>query len=72
MGYPSTTLFAGQACSGISLLGAGGQGFFLPEHMGGGLVLGFTVISVLGCFIFSFGLCTVYAEAGNFQDNISP
>ena len=30
VGYPSATYIAGQACSGISFLGAGGQGFFCP------------------------------------------
>ncbi|KAG2611446.1 hypothetical protein PVAP13_4KG146115 [Panicum virgatum] len=30
MGYPSEVYFAGQACSGLSFLGTGGQGFFCP------------------------------------------
>jgi len=44
---------------------------FLLEHMCGGLFLECTVISVLGCFILSFGLCAGFAEAWNFQDNVS-
>jgi len=30
VGYPSEAYFTGQACSGISFLGTGGQGFFCP------------------------------------------
>jgi len=30
LGYPSTAYFAGGACCGLSVLGAGGQGYFLP------------------------------------------
>ena len=30
VGYPSATYIAEQACSGISFLGAGGQGYFCP------------------------------------------
>ena len=30
MGYPSEVYFAGQACSSLSFLGTGGQGFFCP------------------------------------------
>ena len=48
LGNPSEACFAEQACSGFSFLGIGGQGLFLPGHMGGGLVLGLTVISVEG------------------------
>jgi len=49
LAYPSEAYFAGQACSGLSFLGTGGQSFFfLPEHIGGGLVLELTVISVEG------------------------
>ena len=48
MGYPSEAYFAEQACSGFSFLGTGGQGFFLPGHMGGSLVLELTVINVEG------------------------
>ena len=54
IGYPSETYFAGQACSGLSFLGIGGQGFFLSGHMGGGLVLGLTVISMEGSLSNSF------------------
>ena len=64
MGYPSEAYVAGQACSGISFLGTGGQGFFLPGHMGDGLVLGLTVISVEGYLSNSFRLCAGYVEAG--------
>jgi len=46
LGYPSEAYFAGQACSGLLFLGTGGQGFF--GHMGGGLVLELTIISVEG------------------------
>jgi len=59
MGYPSEVFFAGQACSGISFLGTGGQGLFLSGHMGGGIVLRLTVISVEGSFSNSFRLCAV-------------
>jgi len=38
MSYPSEVFFAGQTCSGISFLGIGGQGFFLPGRIGGGLI----------------------------------
>ena len=30
VGYPSEAYFTGQACSGISFLGTGGQGSFCP------------------------------------------
>ena len=30
MGYPSEVYFAGQACSSLSFVGTGGQGFFCP------------------------------------------
>jgi len=30
LGYPSTVYFAGGACCGLSVLGAGDQGYFLP------------------------------------------
>jgi len=30
MGYPPEAYFAGQACSGFSFFGTGGQGFFCP------------------------------------------
>jgi len=47
--------------------GTGGQGFFLPGHMGGGLVLGSTVISVSG-FLSNFcRLCALSAEVGEFS-----
>ena len=45
-----------------SFLGSGGQGFFLPGHMGGGLVLELTVISVEGYLSRSFRLCAGYAK----------
>ena len=48
-----------------SFLGSGGQGFFLPGHMGGGLVLGLTAIRVSGLLSNSFRLCAVPTEAGN-------
>ena len=48
MGYPSEAYFAEQACSSFLFLGTGVQGFFLSGHIGGGLVLGLTVISVEG------------------------
>ena len=38
---------------------------FLPEHMGGGLVLELTVISVEGYLSNSLRLCAGYAEVGN-------
>ena len=50
-----------------SFLGSGGQGFFLPGHMGGGLVIGLTAIRVSGLFSSSFMLCAVSAEAKNFS-----
>ena len=65
VGYTSEAYLAGQACSGISFLGTGGQGFFLPGHMGDGLVLGLTVISVEGYLSNSLRLCAGYAEVGN-------
>ena len=64
--------FAGQACSGISFLGTGGQGFFLPGHMGGGLVLGLTVISVEGSFQTLLGCVPFRQRSGKFQDDVSP
>ena len=54
-----------EICSGISLLGAGGQRFFLPRLMGGGLVVGLTVTSVPGYVKTLFRLCAVAAEAKN-------
>ena len=39
--------------------------FFLPGHIGGGLVLGLTAIRVSGLLSNSFRLCAVPAEAGN-------
>ena len=41
-----------------------GKDFFLSGHMGGGLVLGLTVISVEGHLSNSFRLCAIYAEVG--------
>ena len=38
---------------------------FLPGHMGSGLVLGLTVISVEGYLSNSLRLCADYAEVGN-------
>ena len=39
--------------------------FFLPGHMGGGLVLGLTAIRVSGFLSSTFRLCAVPAETGN-------
>ena len=38
---------------------------FLPEHMGGGLVLGLTAIKVSVILSVSFRMCVVLAEAAN-------
>ena len=45
-GHPTTAYFTGGACCGLSVVGAGGKGFFLPRHMGGVLVSGSKVINV--------------------------
>jgi len=45
---------------------------FLPGHMGGGLVLGSTIISVLEFLSNIYWLCALPAETGNFQDDVSP
>ena len=58
-------IIASVPCSGISFLGVGGQGFFLPRLMGGGLVVGLTVTSVSGYIKTLFRLCAVAAETGN-------
>ena len=66
MGYPTTAFFAGHACGGVAFFGPGGQGHFLPGHMGDSLALGLTAISVLGFNPKLFvGLCVIRAEAGN-------
>ena len=68
MGYPSEVFFAGQACSGISFLGIGGQGLFLSGHMGGGIVLRLTVISVEGSLSNSFyAVCRLGRGRKNFK-----
>ena len=41
--------------------------FFLPGHMGGGLVLGLTVISVEGSMSNSFRLCRLGRGQENFK-----
>jgi len=46
--------------------------FFLPGHMGGGLVLGLTAIRVSGLLSNSFRLCAVLAEAGNISRRCIP
>jgi len=56
MGYPLEAYFTGQACSGISFFWNRWPRIFLPGHMGGGLVLGLTVISVEGSMSNSFRL----------------
>jgi len=61
LNYPLTAYFLGGACCGISVLGAGGQGFFLPRHIDSGLVLGLTVISMSFFVSDSFRLCAVLA-----------
>ena len=45
----------------LFFFGSGGQGFFLPGHMGGGLVLGLTAIRVSGLLSSSFRLWAVPA-----------
>ena len=68
MGYFSTAYFPGGACCGISVLGAGGQGFFLPGHMDGGLILGLTVISMSVCVSDLFRLCAICIGWEKFLD----
>ena len=45
---------------------------FLPRHMGGGLLLGLTIISVSGFLSNFYRLCTLWQRSENFQDNVSP
>ena len=54
-----------------SFLGSGGQGFFLPGHMGGGLVIGLMAIRVSG--LFQALLCYVLfrQRPKTFQDDVS-
>ena len=52
MGYFSTAYLPGGACCGISVLGVGGQRFFLSGYMDCGLILGLTVISMFCCVPF--------------------
>jgi hypothetical protein len=33
MVYPSTTIIAGQSCSGVAVLGPSGQGYFCPGNL---------------------------------------
>jgi hypothetical protein len=70
-GYPLATYldyfaeaeFAGYSCSGITTVDAGGQGFFSPRHMGGGLVYELIVtrlcqvssLSLAGCLMLGRG-----------------
>ncbi|KAG2597515.1 hypothetical protein PVAP13_5KG223300 [Panicum virgatum] len=46
VGYSSSAYLTEYACSGVLFLGSGGQDFFLPRHMGGGLVIGLAIINV--------------------------
>jgi hypothetical protein len=64
-GYPLATYlgqsaeagFAGYSCSGIATIDAGGQGFFSPRHMGGGLVYELIVTRLCKVFSLSLAMC---------------
>jgi hypothetical protein len=65
MGCPTEANFTRFGCSGISTIGAGGQGVFLPGHMGDNLVFGLSVISVSFCFkILSKAVCILVIYRG--------
>jgi hypothetical protein len=57
MGYSTEGILTGFGCSGLSTLGAGGQGIFLPVLKGGSLVSGFKTLYFLFFLLFSIRLC---------------
>ena len=65
MGYSSAAFFLGGTCGEASLFLAQVAKIFLPEHMGGGLVLGLIAIKVSVILSGSFRMCVVLAEAAN-------
>ena len=71
--YSSATYYlTGYACSGVSFLDSGGQGVFLPRHIGGGLVIGLAIINVLVLFVSSIIGCVLLEQRPKkFQDDVS-
>ena len=55
--------FAAYSCSGITKVDVGGQGFFSPRHMGGGLVYELIVIRLCQISSFSLVVCLMPGRA---------
>ena len=69
--YPSAAYLAGRTCSGVVFFEAGGQGIFLPGHMGGCLVLGLIVTSLFSLIEHFVGCVSFWQKSGKFQNDVS-